>query len=50
MFFEREQGKALIVEIEEDEPEMAALFSVATLELEQHPNQPCRISASLSCS
>jgi hypothetical protein len=37
-FLEEEQAEAFIAEVEGDEPELAALLSVATVEFEKAPN------------
>jgi hypothetical protein len=38
LFLDREQAEAFIAEVEQDEPETAALLSVVAVELEQAPN------------
>jgi hypothetical protein len=38
LFRDREQAEAFIAEVEQDEPETAALLSVVALEFEQAPN------------
>jgi len=38
LFPDREQAEAFIAEVEQDEPETAALLSVTVLEFEQAPN------------
>jgi hypothetical protein len=38
LFPDREQAEAFIAEVEQDEPDTAALLSVVALEFEQAPN------------